>query len=399
MNLLQNRKETDTKIDGALTISDFRAYQYSLINDFIDLIVGYISKQNGTYLNLIDKSIKPKLTYQGIYNTELVQVESFVNNTNVNDIDKNQKLFFKLLVPKLIQNTFFMINGNYYVPTLYILDKPIVVKKKSIKLYSIFNSLSISFNHDIATFTRANIPLQYLFGIFLETDEEKELYRDIAQKFKMKHQPKSESDILTYFSNNINKNTREDVIVFYENLFFDDYTRYLYKGCYPNVFNDDNLNLKNIIIKSLQMKLKDEIPEYIDLKYKRLVFVELLLSPLLKRVGNVAAQAARGFFPDELKIDHLQILKHFLTSPDKKKKGSEGLSGNYLYDTVNLMSGMLSHKVSMVNPGSANPPSTISDTHPSHFKRICPISVSNQKPGEVISILPTTKFDYCGQFI
>ena len=151
-----------------------------------------------------------------------------------------------------------------------------------------------------------------------------------------------------------------------------------------------------IIVKE---KINEEIPEYIDLDYKRLVFVELLLSPLFKRIGNIAAQAARGFYPDEVKIDHLQILKHFLTSPDKKKKGSEGMSGNYLYDTVNLMSGMLMHKVSMINPGSKNPPSTISDTHISHYKRVCPISVSNQKPGEVVSILPTTKFDYCGQFI
>ena len=147
------------------------------------------------------------------------------------------------------------------------------------------------------------------------------------------------------------------------------------------------------------MQINDEIPNYIDLEHKRLVFIELLLTPLLKRVGSLAAQAARGFFPDELKIDHLQIQKHFLTSPDKKKKGSEGLSGNYLYDTVNLMSGMLTHKVSMINPGSSNPPSTISDIHPTHFKRICPISVSNQKPGEVISVLPTTKFDYSGQFV
>jgi len=398
MNLLQNHREEIDNGD-ALTVGEFRSYQYNLINNFIDLIVGYISKQNKGYLRLLDKSIKPKLTYQGIYNTELIQVEAYVNNTNIKDLDTNRKLFFKLLVPKLIHDTFFIINGNHYVPTLYILDKPIVIKKKSIKLYSLFNSLSISFSHDIATFTRANIPLQYLFGIFLETDEEKDLYKQVAQKFKMKYQPKSEDDVLNYFNNNINRATREEVIIFFENLFFDDFTKYLYIGCYKDIFTQENLTLKNAIIQSLVMKLNDEIPEYIDLNYKRLVFIELLLSPLLKRVGNVAAQAARGFFPDELKIDHLQPLKHFLTSPDKKKKGSEGLSGNYLYDTVNLMSGMLSHKVSMVNPGSTNPPSTISDTHISHFKRICPISVSNQKPGEVISVLPTTKFDYCGQFI
>lgn len=396
MNLLQNRINGNQG-DG-LTISEFRRFQYNMIPDFMDLIVNYVSKQNGNYLKVTQKMIRPKLTYQGIYNTELVQAEIYVNNATIKDIDVNEKLFFKLYIPKLIYDSFFIINGNFYVPTLYILDKPIVIKKKSIKLFSLFNSLSISLNHDIATFTRANIPLQYLFGVFLETEEEKQIYADIANKFKLKYQPKTESDILNYFNNNIGKSTRENIIEFFDNLFFDDYTRYLYQGCYPKIFNQD-VNLKKALIQSLKMKLNEEIPEYIDLNYKRLVFIELLLSPIFKRIGNIAAQAARGFYPDEVKIDHLQILKHFLTSPDKKKKGSEGMSGNYLYDTVNLMSGMLMHKVSMINPGSTNPPSTISDTHMSHYKRVCPISVSNQKPGEVISVLPTTKFDYCGQFL
>jgi hypothetical protein len=397
MNLLQKRIVNGE--DEGLTIKQFRRFQYDLIDNFLTLIVDYISKQNNNYLTCARKFIATKLTYQGIYNTELVQAEVYAKNNNINDPTITEKLFFKLFIPKLIQDTFFMINGNYYIPTLYILDKPIVIKKKSIKLYSIFNSLSISLSHDIATFTRANIPLQYLFGVFLETDEEKKLYSDISNKFNIKYQPKNESDILTYFGNNIGRNTKESIISFFENLFFDDYTKYLYKGCYPKLFTDDKLSLKHVLIQSLKMKINEQIPEYIDLNHKRMVFIELLLSPLFKRIGNIASQAARGFFPDEIKIDHLQILKHFLTSPDKKKKGSEGMSGNYLYDTVNLMSGMLMHKVSMVNPGSTNPPSTISDTHQSHYKKVCPISISNQKPGEVISVLPTTKFDYCGQFI
>ena len=136
MNLLQNRVNNNDR-DG-LTISEFRKFQYDMIPDFIDLIVNYVSKQNGGYLQVKNKMIRPKLTYQGIYNTELVQTDVFVNNTNINDMDVNEKLFFKLYIPKLIYDSFFMINGNFYVPTLYILDKPIVIKKKSIKLFSLY---------------------------------------------------------------------------------------------------------------------------------------------------------------------------------------------------------------------------------------------------------------------
>jgi hypothetical protein len=396
MNLLNETNVEQIKIDDALTVSTYRSAQFDLIPKLLDLIVKYVGCQNDNYLQLDNVLIRPKLTYQGIFNTELTQVEVFITNLKNNT---GSKLFFKMYVPKLLNDSFFLINGNYYVPTLYILDKPIVIKKKSIKLYSLFNSLSISFSHDIATFTRANIPLQYLFGAFLETDEEIKLYEEVSQKFKIKYQPKKESDVLNYFNNNIGKSTRGQIIEFFENLFFDDYTRYLYIGCYQDKFTTANLTLKNILIQSLIMKLNDQIPEYIDLNYKRLVFMELLLSPLFKRIGSMAAQAARGFLPDEVKMDQYQILKHYLSSPDKKKKGSEGMSGNYLYDTVNLMSSMLTHKVSMLNPGSNNPPSAIADTHVSHYKRVCPISVSNQKPGEVVSVLPTTRFDYCGQFL
>ncbi|MDX1702120.1 MAG: hypothetical protein R3250_15955, partial [Melioribacteraceae bacterium] len=317
-----------------LTIDTFREYQYGLIDNFLGLIVEYISKQNNNYLELVSKSIKPKLAYQSIFNTNLNQVEVNIRNKNLKE--QTSKMFFKLLIPRLIDRCFFIINGNYYIPSLYILDKPIVIKKKSIKLYSLFNSISISLSHDITTFTRANIPLQYMFGLFLETPEELDLYRQLSSIYKIKFKPKQESDVLNYFGNNIGRYTREDIIKFFENLFFDDYTKYLYKMCYPGSF-DDNMTLKNILITSLKMRINGEIPNYIDLEHKRLVFIELLMSPLFKRVGSLAAQAARGFFPDELKIDHLQIQKHFLTSPDKKKKGSEGLSGNYLYDTVNLM--------------------------------------------------------------
>ncbi len=397
MNLLQNRiKEVNTE---TLTISSFREQQYALLDEFMTLIISYVSKQNNNYLQLHSKTCNPRITYQGIYNTELLQVETHVNSTNIKDQTVSTKLFFKLLVPKLINGTFFMINGNYYIPTLYILDKPIVIKKKSIKLYSLFNSLSISLSHDIATFTRANIPLMYLFSTFLETPDEIQLYKDIADKYKIKYNPKTEAEILNYFGHNINRNTREDIIKYFEDLFFDDYTKYLYKNCYKDLFTEETLTLKNVLIQSMTMLLQNKIPEYIDLHHKRLVFMELLLSPLFKRIGNLAQQAARGFYPDYMKIDQLQILKHFLSSHDKSKKGSEGMSGNYLYDTVNLMSGMLSHKVSMVNPGSTNPPSSISNTHPSHLRRVCPISVSNQKPGEVVSVLPTAQFDNCGQFI
>ena len=256
MNLLQNRLKDEYE-EHVLTVNTFREYQYGLIDNFVKLIVEYISKQNNNYLQLVSCSNKPKLTYQGIFNTNLNLIEAYVKSKNVKD--QSSKLFFKLLIPRLIEKSFFIINGNHYVPSLYILDKPIVIKKQSIKLYSVFNSISISLSHDITTFTRANIPIQYFFGLFLETDEEMKLYSTISNMYKITFKPKRESDILNYFGNNIGRYKREEIVSYFENLFFDDYTKYLYRSCYPKTFGK-TLTLKDIVIASLKMRLNNVIP-------------------------------------------------------------------------------------------------------------------------------------------
>ena len=74
---------------------------------------------------------------------------------------------------------------------------------------------------------------------------------------------------------------------------------------------------------------------------------------------------------NELKISNLSIIKYFLTSPDKKAtKKRKGLSGNYLYDSANLYSGLLKNKLSFISPGTENAPREVKNIHDSHFGKI-----------------------------
>ena len=131
---------------------------------------------------------------------------------------------------------------------------------------------------------------------------------------------------------------------------------------------------------------------------KRIVFLEILFGPLFNRIASQVKQICNGYKTDMLRIDQLLIIKYFLTSGDPKKN-QKGLSGNYLYNTTNLYSGILQNKISMKQPGVENTPKEIQSIHPSHFKRICPISISSQSPGNVISIIPDTPLDWCGRFL
>ena len=60
---------------------------------------------------------------------------------------------------------------------------------------------------------------------------------------------------------------------------------------------------------------------------------------------------------------------------------------------------MLQHKAYMLSPNAEQAPSMIADLHPSHYKRICPTSISSQNPGETIYVVAETKLDMFGQFI
>jgi hypothetical protein len=197
-----------------------------------------------------------------------------------------------------------------------------------------------------------------------------------------------EEEIINFFHKMFGCETKkESIIEFIERLFFDDYTKYLYQCCYN--LEEKELTINNILKLAVKLKQNNDQDIFIDLRYKRLIFMEVLLSPLLKRIGVAASQAARGFPVSFLHINQMELVKYFNTK----------LSNRFIYDCANAFSGMLLHKVNMLNPGSTNAPSIIANLHETHYKKICPISISNQKPGETIFIVPNTMIDSIGQFV
>lgn len=396
MNLLNppfDFKESDFD-GGYILFKDFRKHQYKMLYTFLKTGIEYLSDQNQNYLELRDITISDKFTYNGVNNNELLEIEVYVYN-KIHDV---QKLFLKTYIPRLIDNTYFVLNGNYYIPTIYILDKPIVVKSSSVKLYGLFNSLTIHAKDDVCIFSRLNILLSYFLQLFYKETTDEYLYNNTATKFNLPKINHDHADIINYFNNlfNIQKTTRNQIIRHLENMFFDEYTKKLYQACY----NYDSITLYDIIKYSLVMLLNEEKPSFVDLSNKRLVFMELLLSPFLKKMSNAAQQANNNYYIDEIKIDLLELVKHFTRTTSKSSKtNNDGLDGNYLYNIANLYNGVVANKCCFVNPRSSNPPSEIAATHPTQFKKICPITVADMDPGHTVSIVPDTVFDMYGNFI
>lgn len=384
MNLLKNSNKIEQQTSG-IPLNKFRQVQYDNLRYFIELAVNYLSKQNDNYLKINKITINKLSDYIGVYSNFVTQVTVEVINLKQNSTEI--KTLFKILVPTLINDSFFILNGNYYIPTLYIVDKPIVMKKKSIKLSSLFNSISIY--NKLATFIGINIPVSHLLNLLLSDDDadEKTIKNDFCDYFDIKLVSTPESDLIRYFSEKFRCDpTKEAIIKFIDNIFFDEYTKYLYQYCHN--IPENEITIKNIVIKALQKRFNINPKDFIDLTQKRIVFLETLLLPLFKRIGVHASQVAKGFTVDTIKIDQMEIIKFFHNK----------LHNKFIYDSVNAYSGMLAYKVSMLNPGSENAPSIVADLHETHFQKICPISISNQNPGETTYITPVTELDYLGQF-
>lgn len=384
MNLLTKRSEAVES--EYLTIGSFRSAQYSLINYFMNLCVEYISKQNKNYLKIQNISIRDLPTYNGIYNSSLTQVSVDISFVHQN-VTEN-KTFLKFLIPTLIDGCFFTLNGNYFVPTLYILDKPIVIKKKSIKLSSTFNSITIY--DKLITFMGNNMPVMYFLNIFLSDaiPAQAALKQDFVQAFKISPTQISEQDLLSYFSNLFKCDPERAIIQNqFNDIFFDDYSKLLYKQCYN--IEEKDLNIQTILKIVVDLNKSVEEDSFIDLNQKRLVFIEILLWPIFKRIAQTASRASRGFYINEITMDQMELIKNFYTT----------LHNKFIYDNVNAYDTMLQHKAYMLSPNAEQAPSMIANLHPTHYKRICPTSVSSQNPGETIYIIAETQLDMLGQFV
>jgi len=352
-----------------IDIVNFRKYQYTLLPNFIELFINYISSQNNNYLKCSKIEISPLINYKNFSSSELTTIAVYVNES------KQEKLFFKIFIPSLVEDNFFFLNGNYYIPVIYLLDKPIIEKNKSTKIYALFNSLTIFYKNKVVSFCGVNIPFKLFFSLLYYKDT---TIDDLIKKKIGYIEYETKENTLNYFNKNIRRNSINKIINYFNKLMFDDYTYNLYKTSY----NMNKVNLLSVIKKALS---KENDKNFVDLTEKRFVFMELILAPIIKKVASVANLAIKGFKNDIIKTDFFEIVKHFQTK----------LKGNFLYNSSNLLSCSQIFKASMISPFVKQSPN-LSSLHNTHFKTICPITVSSDNPGEIISITSSTKVDTFG---
>jgi len=390
MNLLQQRKTVNFFED--INPISFRSYQYNFLLDFLENAINFVSQQKGDYLEVTHKKMHERLNYTGVYNSKLTKIELYAKNLNNNV----EKLFSEFHIPTLIDNNHFYLNGCYYTPGLYLVDHPITVKKKSIMISSLFNSITIYNKDDIVIFTGRNFRLDGFLQLFVDFDDE--IYQEYLVSNKLNHDVWDKEELIEFYSKKFTVEKDLDKIKEkMEKLFFDDYTRELYKMCY----GFEEVRLEDIVLLSLKKSLYGE-NLFNDLNNKRLVFIEFLLKSYLTKISHLATEVAKGITKDNMLVDDLIVKKFFLASEDTKSPSGKmrlGLNGNYIYDSKNLYSGILKPKCTFITPGMSVAPKEVKHLHPSHYGRVCPITISSQEPGKTVSLIPDLKLNEFGIFI
>ena len=369
MNLIKRQ----TKESSVIT---FRSFQYSLIPEMIALSLRYLIKLGFNY----DKSIYKldgssiefvdHISYAGFNHFCTKKIGIKLNKTNN---------FIQMSIPELIQGTFFILNGSKYIPTYYIVDEPIASKKRSIMLSSLFQSITLYITDNRVTFMRGNLVLSDFLKI-ISINWDKSYKKAIEKLLEIDLSSYPSKKALNLLSKKLNcdpemSKIKEKI----EMVFFDEWTTQLYKHFYKIEPNLDEV-FKIAFCRYLEKK-----PLFVDLRYKRLTFIEPLLNPFFKAIGRASnALLENGFQRHTLNIQLKEIVNHFF----------EKLDGASNYNTVNGYSGILSHRATFKNPFETGIlPPEVSEIHWTHYDKICITSITNQNPGVNVFLVPDQELD------
>ena len=359
-------------------ISLFRKHQFDMHKEFVINGLKYLIDLGLNYdPTVYDFENEPFETSQDILYTG-------INHYSVVPIKvklfEDSHFFLNMNIPNVLLNTFFQLNGVYYVPIYYITDEPIIKKEKSILLSSTFQPITLYFQQDRAIFMGNNIQMSDFIQVITHYWD-KEAKEIIEDELNISITGRDIQPIIDYLSDKffitpdldqLQERIRE--------LFFDDWTKELYKRFY-NI----EPNLDNVLKIALSKRIYGETISFIDLRHKRLTFIEPILRPYFKAITRAASQLIRGNQPRNLYIQLDTLVK---------KGFFDDLDGNVLYDTVNGFSSILSHKASFKNPfGKGKLPKEVASIHFTHRGRICTNSITNQDPGQTVNLIPNQDID------
>jgi hypothetical protein len=307
--------------------------------------------------------------------------------------DQNNTL--SVLIPRLMHSNFFLLNGSYYVPLLFLEKAPIdrILNEEAnknkifINLNAVYN-FTFDFQKKMVQFRSKLIPLSVFLRIMFQHDKDylvTLLDLDLIEK--------------TTYTKEEYKKFVKNFLDFYKWEYFNDIDitewmdEYFLLDYYREIFNDyyGLTNLKDIIKKVVDLYVTNEDIDMATLSNRRVVLVEYLIRPLFE----IYVRLLYGII-DKKSQNFLPTINEFAVTTT----GFNGLlHRGQLFDISNPYPLPLINKVSqdiqIIKQGRL--PKSWQRNDESGFGVICPISVSPQNMGTNLVFTSSAKINKWGR--
>jgi len=248
-------------------------------------------------------------------------------------------------------------------------------------LYSLFSSITFDRKDRRVIYEGSNIPISRFLRIFYKDSEIPSVMPEYEHKVISETRERSLAVLSGIFNTPQNWRSLRNRI---NKLFFDKWT----SGLYKEVYGLEKDNLREVLDYIKDNISSASADDFINLRHKRIIFIEQLLLPVFRSVRSLMINHLRGeSFGNviKLKISNPREISNYFF---------KGMSGSTLYESTNVYSSLTIFKASFKRPGStSNLPSCVSSIHSTYKGIIDVVNTSNSNPGEVVTLVPTTKID------
>lgn len=370
-----------------LTIKDFRNADFAKIPDLLENMYQNIKK--------IEPDFNYKINFENQSSPYLEDSTTYYKKVTIEQVYQDQNNNISVLIPRLIHDNFFVLNGSYYVPLLFlekapidrILNKDANKNKIFINLNAVYN-FTFDFQKKMVQFRSKLISLDIFLRIMFHNDpdylvELLDLELITKTSYTQDEYKKFTKNFLDFYKWEYFKDL--DIASWMDKFFLLDY--------YREIFNDyygiDNLN--GIIKKVIELYVTDTDIDMATLTNRRVVLMEYLIRPLfeiyVRLLYGIVDKKSQNFLPT---INEFAVIT----------TGFNGLlHRGQLYDISNPYPLPLINKISqdiqIIKQGRL--PKSWQRNDDSGFGTICPISVSPQNMGTNLVFTSSAKINKLGR--
>ncbi len=389
MNSILFEVPTDTDTDGWFHIKDFRKEDFAKIPNLLKNIYKNIKK--------IDDRFNYEITHENQSSPYLEDMATHHQKVTIKQSFEDQSNVISVLIPRLMYDNFFTLNGSHYVPLLFLekapIDRILNLEAKKNKIFINLNAVynfTFDFQKKTVQFRSKVISLNIFLKIMFVNDHDYlveliDLGLIEDSSFTKEEYKKFVKNFLDFYKWEYFNDNDIEISEWMDEFFLLDY----YRNIFIDYYGIDTLN--GIIKKVIELYVTDEDIDMATLSNRRVVLVEYLIRPLFeiytRLLYGVVDKKSQNFLPS---INEYAVIT----------SGFNGLlHRGQLYDISNPYPLPLINKVSqdiqIIKAGRL--PKSWQRNDKSGFGVICPISVSPQNMGTNLVFTSSAQINKLGR--